>query len=56
MNDLYVVCPYREIQFMGLVQYSLAESFIGLSLAVRTMRNFCHVTLQLKVPGINRGK
>ena len=56
MSNLHVVCPYGEVQFTGFIQYILAESLIRLILTVDTMCNFCHVRLQLEIPGINRGK
>src|ERR1035441_5599571 len=51
--DVHVVRLYGEVQLAGLVQYVLAESFVGLILAVHATCNFFHVGLQLQVGGVD---
>src|ERR1039458_1449047 len=55
-NDLHVVCLYGKVQFACFIQYVLAESVIGLILAVHTACNFRHISLQFEIPQINRGE
>src|ERR1035441_6729114 len=55
-SNVHVICLYRKIQFVGLIQHVLAKSFIRLILAVHTACNFFHVRLQLEVVDINRGE
>src|ERR1017187_6999272 len=55
-NDMHVVCLYGKVQFACFIQYVLAESVIGLILAVHSACNFRHISLQFEVPQINRGE